>query len=188
MTRVLITAIAALGLALPAAAAPETYTADPDHTFPSFELSHGNDFTITRGFFQKTSGKITLDRAAKTGSIEIVVDVASMTTGQQARDRIVRTNWFKAEQFPNMTYRSDNLKFDGETLVGADGELTLAGVTRPVSLTVTSFKCRPHPVNKKEQCGADGTARIKRSDFGLNAASSVGNDVKILFQIEAYKD
>jgi len=87
-----------------------------------------------------------------------------------------------------MTYRSSKLTFDGDTLVGADGELTLAGITRPVSLAITSFKCRPHPVNKKEQCGADGTARIKRSEFGLNAASSVGDDVKILFQIEAYRD
>jgi len=187
MIRALLAA-AALVLALPSAAAPESYTADPDHTFPSFEISHGNDFTVTRGFFQKTSGKITLDRAARTGTIEIVVDVASMTTGQQARDRIVTQNWFKAVQFPTMTYRSSKLTFDGDTLVGADGELTLAGITRPVSLAITSFKCRPHPVNKKEQCGADGTARIKRSEFGLNAASSVGDDVKILFQIEAYRD
>jgi polyisoprenoid-binding protein YceI len=111
-----------------------------------------------------------------------------MTTGQAARDNIVRTNWMKAEQFPTMTYRASSLKFAGDIPVSAEGELTLAGVTKPVTLTITSFKCRPHPVNKKEQCGADGTAQIKRTDFGLNAVSSVGDDIKILFQIEAYKD
>ena len=181
--------IAALMLAgaLPADAAPKSYTADPNHTFPSFEVSHGGDFTISRGFFQKTRGKIVLDRDARTGSIEIVVDVSSMTTGHQRRDEIVRSSWLKVDQFPQMIYRSNSLKFTGETLAGADGELTLAGVTRPVSLTVTSFKCRPHPVNKKEQCGADGTAQIKRSDFGMSAmTTSAGNDIRIVFQIEAY--
>ena len=181
-------AVLALGGALPAAAAPETYTADPQHTFPSFEISHGGDFTITRGFFQKTAGKITLDRDAKTGSIEIVVEAASLTTGQQARDNIVRANWLKVEQFPQMIFRSTNVKFTGDAPSSAEGELLLAGVTRPVNLVITSFKCRPHPVNKKQQCGADGTARIRRSDFGLNAVSSVGDDIRILFQIEAYKD
>ena len=181
-------ALTSLATALPVAAALESYTADPAHTFPNFEISHGGDFTLTRGFFQKTAGRITLDRQAKTGSIEIVVDTASMTTGHQARDNIVRANWLKAGEFPQMIYRSKDLKFTGDVPTAADGELSLAGVTRPVSLAITSFKCRPHPVNKKPQCGADGVAHIKRSDFGLNAQSSVGDDVRILFQIEAYQD
>lgn len=143
---------------VPAGAAPESYIADSAHTFPSFEVSHGGNFTTTRGFFQKSAGKITLDRAAKTGAIEIIVDTASFTTGLQRRDDIVRAEWLKVDQYPQMIYRSRSLKFSGDTLVGADGELTLAGVTKPVSLTVTWFKCRPHPVNKKEQYGADGTA------------------------------
>jgi polyisoprenoid-binding protein YceI len=188
MNRTLAAVLIAFAAATPARAAVETFIADPAHTFPSFEISHGGDFTITRGFFQKTAGKITLDREAKTGSIDIVVDTASMTTGNPARDNIVRATWFKVEQFPQMTYRSIRVKFAGEAPVGAEGELTLAGVIKPVNLVITSFKCRPHPVNKKLQCGADGTAAIKRSDFGLNAASSVGDDIKILFQIEAYKE
>lgn len=182
-------AVLALAGALPAWAAPESYTVDSNHTFPSFEISHGGDFTILRGMFQKTTGKITLDRAAKAGSIEIIVDVASMTTGHQRRDDIVRAEWFKAGQFPALVYRSENLKFSGDALVGADGELTLAGVTKPVSLMVTSFKCRPHPVNKRGQCGADGMARIKRGEFGMSGmTTSAGDDVKIIFSIEAYKN
>jgi polyisoprenoid-binding protein YceI len=188
MMRNIAIVLLALGAARSAAAAPETYTADPAHTFPSFEISHGGDFTITRGFFQKTTGKITLDRDARTGSIEIVVDAASLTTGQPARDNIVRATWLKVGEFPQMIFRSTHVKFTGDAPSSADGELQLAGVTRPVSLAITSFKCRPHPVNKKQQCGADGTALIKRSDFGLNAVSSVGDDIRILFQIEAYRD
>ncbi len=188
MMRNFAIAVLALGGTLPAAAAVESYTADPAHTFPGFEISHGGDFTITRGFFQKTTGKITLDREAKTGSIEIIVDAASMSTGHQARDTIVRATYLKVDQFPHMIFRSTHVKFAGDIPSGADGELLLAGVTRPVSLAITSFKCRPHPVNKKQQCGADGTALIRRSDFGLNAVSSVGDDIRILFQIESYKD
>lgn len=180
--------VAALSITLPAAAAPETYVADPGHTIPSFEVLHAGGFTTVRGFFQKSTGKITLDRVAKSGAIEIVVETASVNTANSRRDELVR-GWFKTGEFPTMIYRSSNLKFSGDTLIGADGELTLLGVTKPVSLTVTSFKCRPHPVNKKDQCGADGMAQIKRSEFGMtNAMTAAGDEIKILFEIEASKE
>jgi len=176
-----------LGFSGSVLAAPETYVVDSNHTFPSFEVTHAGGFTTTRGMFQKTSGKIVLDRAAKSGSIEIIVDTASVTTGHPRRDDIVR-DWFKIPEFPQMIFRASRLTFSGDTLTGADGELTLLGVTKPVVLTVTSFKCRPHPVNKKDQCGADGSAEIKRSDFGLNATGGTGDDIKILFQIETFRE
>jgi polyisoprenoid-binding protein YceI len=181
--------IAALALAgaLPALAAPESYTVDPAHTFPSFEVSHAGGFTTTRGMFLKTAGKVTIDHAAKSGTIEIIADTISMTTGHAARDAYMHEA-FRTAEFPHMIYRSGKLVFNGENLAGADGELTLLGVTKPVPLTVTSFKCRPHPVNKRHQCGADGTAQIKRSDFGLRATGGTGDEVKILFQIETYRD
>ncbi len=175
---------------LPAAvalAAPETYVVDSNHTFPSFEVSHAGGFTTTRGMFLKTTGKVVIDRAAKSGSIEIVVDTASLTTGHARRDDIVRES-FRTAEFPQMIYRAERLQFNGDTLSGADGELTLLGVTKPVALMVTSFKCRPHPVNKKDQCGADGSALIRRSDFGLKSTGGTGDEVKILFQIETYKE
>lgn len=187
MARQLLAAAVMAGVLAPAAA-QESYTVDPAHTFPSFEVSHGGGFTISRGLFQKSAGTITLDRATRTGSIEIIVDTASIATGLQRRDNLLRAEWFKVDQFPQMIYRSKQLKFSGENLVGADGELTLLGVTKPVNLTIISFKCRPHPVNKKEQCGADGTAQIKRSEFGMTNLASAGDEVRILFQIEAYKD
>ncbi len=178
---------AALVVSGGALAAPETYVVDSSHTFPGFEVTHAGGFTTTRGMFNKTAGKIVIDRTAKTGSIEIVVDTASVSTGHTLRDNLVR-DWFKTAEFPHMIYRSNKLSFGGDSLSGAEGELTLLGISKPVALTVTSFKCRPHPVNKKEQCGADGSAQIKRSDYGLTATGGTGDDVKILFQIETFKE
>jgi polyisoprenoid-binding protein YceI len=177
----------ALAFALPAWAAPESYNVDPDHTIPGFEVAHLG-LTSVRGLFRKATGKITLDRAAKTGNLEIVIDTASVVTNLDRRDKLIR-EWFKLDQFPNMVYRSNNLKFSGDDVVGADGELTMLGVTRPVSLTVTLFKCIVHPVNKRQLCGADGAAQIKRSEFGMTFLSHViGDDVKIMFGIEAIKE
>jgi polyisoprenoid-binding protein YceI len=185
----LLLAASALTAVTACIAAQEAYTADPNHTVPSFEVTHGGDFTITRGMFQKTAGKITLDRTAKTGSIEIVVDTTSVSTGHARRDELLRSDsYFNVSRFPSMTFRSQNLRFSGDKPVSAEGELTLLGISKPVSLAIASFKCRPHPVNKRDQCGADGTAQIKRSEFGMTRLSSAGDDVKILFQIEAYKD
>jgi polyisoprenoid-binding protein YceI len=181
--------IAALALACaqPAWAAPESYKVDPDHTIPGFEVTHLG-LSSVRGLFQKAAGKITLDRAAKTGTIEIVIDTASVVTNVDRRDKLIR-DWFKTDQFPNMVYRSNNLKFSGDDVVGADGELTMLGITRPVTLTVTRFNCIVHPVNKRQLCGADGTALIKRSEFGMTFLSNVvGEDVKILFGIETIKE
>ncbi len=177
-----------LAAAIPAVAAEDVYVIDPGHTIPSFEVAHAGGFTTTRGFFLKTSGKITMDRAAKTGSIDIAIETASVDTANPRRDELVRS-WLKADQAPTITYKSKNLKFSGDNVTGADGELTLGGVTKPVALTLSSFKCRPHPVNKKDQCGADGWAQIKRSDFGITSGlSSASDEVKVLFQIETFKE
>ena len=170
-----------------AVAAPETYVVDPNHTFPSFEISHAGGLSTTRGMFLKTTGKVVIDRAAHSGSIEILVDTASVTTGHAQRDAIVRES-FRTAEFPHMIYRAAKLRFNGDVLVAADGELTLLGVTKPVALAVSAFKCRPHPINKKDQCGADGSAQIKRSDYGLTSTGGTGDDVKILFQIETFKE
>lgn len=174
--------------AVPAFAA-DTYTADPTHTYPSFEINHLG-FSITRGTFLKSSGKVTLDPAGKTGSIDVAIDTASISTGFAKRDDHLKgEEFFNVAKFPTMTYKSSKLKFNGETLVGADGELTLLGVTKPVSLTVDWFKCGAHPMNKKALCGANATATIKRSDWGLAAyVPAVADEVKIEIQIEAYKD
>ena len=180
--------LVSLAASLPAAAA-DSYTVDPGHTYPGFEINHLG-FSTMRGTFDTSSGKVTLDPAGNGGSIEITIDAASIDTGHAKRDEHLRSEeFFNVARFPTLTYKANRLKYDGDKLVGADGELTLLGVTRPVSLTVTSFNCGTHPINKKPACGANATASIKRSDFGMTTyVPAVGDEVKISIEVEAFKN
>ena len=180
-------AIAAVSAAV--YAAPESYTVDPAHSYPNFEINHLG-FSTMHGKFKSTSGKIVIDPAAGSGSIEIKIDTVSVDTGHAKRDEHLRSEtFFNVAQFPTMTFRSSRLRFDGDKLVGADGELTLLGKTLPVVLTVTNFHCGPNPIVKKPECGADATASIKRSAFGMDAyVPAVGDEVKIRIEVEAFKD
>jgi len=175
-------------LALPAAAA-DSYTVDPSHTYPNFEINHLG-FSTMHGRFGATTGKITLDTAAKSGSIDITIDATSIDTGHAKRDTHLKSDeFFNVAKFPTLSYKASKLKFNGDKLSGADGELTMLGVTKPVSLAVTAFNCGPHPMNKKPMCGANATATIKRSDFGLSTfVPAVGDEVKITIEVEAGKD
>ncbi|MES1981332.1 MAG: YceI family protein [Pseudomonadota bacterium] len=171
------------------AQAAESYTADPDHTYTHFAVNHMG-FSTMYGRFDKSSGKIKLDRAAKTGSVEIAVQAASVSTGMPKRDDHLRSpDFFNAAEFPTVNYKSSAVKFNGDSPASIDGNLTLLGVTKPVTLTIDNFKCGTNPMNKKEQCGANASAQIKRSDFGMKAyLPGVGDDIKLVFEIEAYKD
>jgi polyisoprenoid-binding protein YceI len=173
---------------LPATAA-DSYTVDPAHTFPNFEINHLG-FSTMHGRFGATNGKVVLDAAAKGGSIDITIDATSIDTGHAKRDTHLKSEeFFNVGKFATLTYKATKLNFNGDKLTGADGELTLLGVTKPVRLTVTAFNCGPHPMNKKQMCGANATAMIKRSDFGLSAyVPAVGDEVKISIEIEAVKD
>ncbi len=176
-------------LALPAAAAPETYTVDPAHTYPNFEVNHLG-FSTARGMFTDTRGKITLDREARTGKIEIVVNTASLYTGHAKRDEHLKNeDFFDVAKYPTMTFRSDRLRFHKGELNGAEGALTLLGKTLPVTLTLTSFNCGPNPITKKQVCGANAVADIKRSAWGMDAyVPAVGDEVHLEIQIEAIRD
>ena len=169
--------------------AADSYTIDSRHTFPSFEISHLG-FSIQRGRFNKTAGKITLDTAAKTGSIDVAIDAASIDTGLADLEKHLRgEEFFDTDKYPTITFTSKKLKFDGDKLVGADGEFTMHGVTKPLTLQLDHFKCAPHPMTKKPSCGANATTTIKRSEFGMaKYVPSVGDEVKIAIQVEAAKD
>ena len=161
-TRAVILAVA-LG---PAAAAADDYTIDPDHTFPSLEFSHMG-LSIWRGKFNKTTGKVTFDRAARTGSAEVRVDAASIDFGHDKMNEFaVTADWLNVVAYPAMTYVGA-LKFKGDTPVAMDGKLTLLGVTKPVPLKINSFKCMEHPMFKREVCGADAEGELNRADFGM---------------------
>ena len=176
-------------IALPASAAPENYAIDTPHSSSNFEVEWLGVNTIP-GRFNKTTGKITLDRAAKTGSIEAEIDTTTIDTGFMRRDELLRTeDYFDTTKFPTITFRSSNLRFNGDVLSGADGELTMLGVARPVRLELTSFKCTTHPVNKRELCGAIAKGSIKRTDFGMTRISrTIGEVIQFSLNIVAYKN
>ncbi len=191
-------AVALLAVALPliAVAAPENYTIDPTHTYPHWEANH---FGVSnwRGRFDKSAGKFTLDRAAKTASVEITVQTTSVSSGDSDKgsrprslDEHLRTpDFFNVAEYPTMTYKSTGVKFNGDDPGTIEGNLTLLGVTKPMVLRVENWKCQPHPFNKKEMCGGNASGSFKRSDFGMKfALPAVGDEIKLWIQIEAYKN
>ena len=170
-------------------AAPETYIIDGTHTMPRFEYSHfGYSTQVSR--FDKTSGTIILDRAAKTGSVDVVIDAKSVNTGYPLfNEHIQGEDFFDTAKYPTITFKSKSLKFDGDKLASVDGDLTIKGVTKPVTLTVTSFHCMPHPMRKKDACGANATTKIKRSEFNAGKhAPYVSDEVTLTIPVEAVKD
>lgn len=170
-------------------AATETYTIDPTHTYPHFAVSHLG-FSTMRGRFDKSSGKLTIDRAAKVGSVEVTIETASLSTGLKKRDAHLRSpDFFNTVEFPKVTYKSTAVKFNGDTPTTVEGNLTLLGVTKPVTLAITAFKCGKNPMNQKAMCGIDATANMKRSNFGMNyALPGVGDNLKLTIEVEAYRD
>ncbi|MGZ5032860.1 MAG: YceI family protein [Usitatibacter sp.] len=185
----LVTFLVALLGAQSAAAELETYTVDPAHTRPTYEVSHFG-YSMQRGRFNKTSGKITLDIAAKKGSADIVVDTASVDSGVPKLDEHLRSeDFFNAARNPQITFKSNSFAFEGDRVKSATGDLTMNGVTRPVTLTATVFQCAPHPMNKRKQCGADLITTVKRSDFGMKYGLPVlGDDVTLRIPVESVKD
>jgi polyisoprenoid-binding protein YceI len=171
------------------AVAADNYTIDSRHTYPMFEVSHYG-FSTQRGRFERTSGKIVIDYASKTGSIEVTIDAASISMGTEVWNQQMRSDsYFNTEKFPSIIFRSSHLIFDDDHLTGAEGDFTLLGITRPVRLTVSNFHCGPNPVNKRPQCGADASASIKRSEFGMTRAlPGISDEIRILIGVEATKD
>jgi polyisoprenoid-binding protein YceI len=177
---------ALLAVSASSAFATTTYNIDPTHTYPSFEADH-KGLSVWRGKFDKTSGTITMDRAAKTGSMDITIDAASINFGLDKMNTHAKSpDMFNVEKFPTVSYKGKAFKFDGEQLVAVEGELTMLGVTRPVTLKVNKFKCVTDQRLKREVCGADATAEFKRTDFGLTYATpAFAPEVKLAIQVEA---
>ena len=181
----LLAALLAVGSA---AALAQTYTIDPTHTYPSFEADHMG-ISILRGKFTKSSGNVSLDRAAKTGSLNITIDATSLDFGLPKLNTHAKSkDMFDVEKFPSMTYVSKSIKFDGDKPVAVEGDLTMLGVTKPLKLTINKFKCIMHPMLKREVCGADASAEFKRTDFGLNYGTPMfAPEVKLAIEVEAIK-
>ena len=188
MKRTVVALLLAAALPLSAHAA-DSYTLDPAHSFAHFAINHMG-FSTVHGRFDKTSGKFTLDNAAKSGSLDVTIDASSISTGFAKRDEHLRSpDFFNAMEFPSVTYKSTKVVFRGNAPASVEGNLTLLGVTKPVTLTIDAFKCGQNPMSKKDQCGADAHASIKRSDFGMKAfLPGIGDEVQLTFDVEAGKD
>ena len=174
--------------AAPALAAPETYVVDGNHTFPRFSYSHfGYSTQLSR--FDKTTGTVVFDKAAKTGAVDIVIDAKSVDTGSATfNEHIQGEDFLDTAKYPTATFKSTKVVFEGDKPVAIEGKLTLKGVTKPVTLTVTSFQAMPHPMTKKDAIGANAYTVVKRSEFNAGKyAPNVGDDVRIDIAIEAMK-
>lgn len=171
-------------------AAPAVYNIDPDHTYPSFEADHMGGLSVWRGKFKQTSGTVKLDTAAHSGEVDVKIDTASIDFGHDKMNTHAKSaDMFDVAKYPTTTYKGKFSKFNGDKPAEVQGELTLHGVTKPVTLTINSFLCKANPMTKKEVCGADASATFNRADFGVNYGEQFGfkQEVKLAIQVEAIK-
>jgi polyisoprenoid-binding protein YceI len=194
MTKKMLAAVA-LALPLAAAAAPETYKLDEHHTFPNFMINHLGYSTVF-GRFNKSSGSFTVDFQAKSGSVEMNIDAASIDTGDHERNGLPRTrdehlrtaDFFNVAEFPRITFKSTGVKFNGDAVSEIDGQITILGVTKPLTLKLEHWKCGPHPFTKKLMCGGNAVGALKRSEFGVKyGVPAISDEVKLNISFEAYK-
>ena len=183
---------AALSLAAvfsaPAFAAPETFPLDTNHTYPRFSYSHLG-FSTQQSRFNNTTGKVVLDKAAKSGSVDITIDTKSIDTGSTLfNEHIQAEDFLDTAKYPTATFKSTKVTFDGDKPATIEGDLTLKGVTKKVTLTVTRFLAMPHPMQKKDAIGADAYTVVKRTDFNMGKyAPHVSDEVRIDIALEAVK-
>jgi polyisoprenoid-binding protein YceI len=182
-------ALLAVAFASSAAFAADTYKIDSNHTYPSFEADHFGGLSNWRGKFEKTEGTIVVDRANKTGTVDITIDANSLDFGHAKMNEHAKgADMFDVAKYPTANYKG-KIVFKGDVPASVNGELTLHGVTKPVTLQINSFKCIQHPMLKREVCGADASATFNRADFGVDYGIKMGfkPEVKLAIQVEAVK-
>lgn len=173
-----------------AVAAPVKYNIDPNHTYPSFTADHMGGLSNWRGKIKSSCGTVTLDTAAQTGTVDVKMDMKDIDFGHEKMNTHAKSNEiFDVEKFPTATYTGKLTGFKNGAPTEVDGSLTLHGVTKPVKLKINSFACKPHPMLKKEVCGADVAGKINREDFGVSYGKAYGfkQDVELQIQVEALK-
>jgi polyisoprenoid-binding protein YceI len=194
--KTIATLILATAAAASVAAAPVTYGIDSLHSFPNFSIEHLGMSRI-QGRFERMTGKIVYDSVAKSGSLEVKIPTATVSTGDARRENGARSrdehlrsaDFFNAAEFPEMVFKSTRFNFAGDKLESVDGNLTMLGVTRPVKLQVTQFVCGPNPYSKKPMCGANVEGSLKRTDFGMKfGVPAISDEVKLAIGVEAYAE
>lgn len=183
-------AVAGALLTIPAQGAraeAATYSVDPTHTAAIFEMQHFGTST-NRGRFDKKEGSVTLDRAAKTGRVEVTIDTNSINTGTEPFNAHLKKEFFESATYPTAKFVGDQFSFDGDKVTTVTGNLTLHGQTKPVTLKALNYNCYQNPMLKREVCGGDFETTITRSDFGINAMLPfIPDSVHLVIQIEAVK-
>lgn len=168
--------------------AADSYNLLPSHTYPSFEADHWGGLSVWRGKFTKTSGNVVLDREARTGTLQVTIETASVDAGHVAMNAVlVSKRILDAEKYPTIVYQGTSMRFDGDVPVEVIGELTLNGVTRPLNLRIDSFKCMQSHLYKRQVCGVNALASFNRADFGVNVNLELGfkPEIKLAIQAEA---
>ena len=174
-----------------ATAASTTYRIDPDHTHPSFEVDHFGGLSTWRGTFKKTTGTVEIDTAAKTGTVDVIIDTATVDFAHDKLNAHASSpEMLDAAKYPTAEYTGKFGEFANGAPKTISGNLTLHGVTKPVTLTISSFKCIEHPMLKKQVCGADASGTFNRADFGVNYGQQYGfkQDVLLHIQVEGIKE
>lgn len=187
-TRLALAITLAAASASAAHAAPVNYEIDPTHTYPSFEADHLGGLSVWRGKFNKTAGKIVLDKAAGTGGVDLIVETDSVDFGLEQMNAAARgQDLFDVARHPYARFRGTLQDFTNGAPAKVVGELTLRGVTRPLTLEIRQFKCMPHPLFKRELCGADAHGSFQRDAFGMDSGKAYGfrMDVGLRIQVEA---
>ena len=188
MRSTFLAAAAALLAAGAAQAEPVTYAIEPSHTFVTFEVLHFGTSTV-RGRFDKKEGTVQVDRAAKTGSVDLTIDTSSVDTGTPPFDAHLKKKDFLAvEEFPTAKFVSHQFRFDGDKVSEVAGTLTLLGKSQPVTLKALNFNCYDHPMLKRQVCGGDFETTIQRSQFGMGyGLPRIPDSVRLVIQVEAVK-
>jgi polyisoprenoid-binding protein YceI len=196
MKKIVIAAV--LAAPLTAAAQAENYLIDPYHTVPYFEVDHLG-FATMRGRFDRATGKFSIDRAAKTGSVELEIPTATVNSGDTDRGARPRTrdehlknaDFFNVQEFPTMTFKSTKVVFKGDEPAALEGNLTMLGVTKPITLNLDRWKCGPdiRTQGKRYQCGGNASGSFKRSDFGMKFGlpTAIGDEVKLWMSFYGFK-
>ena len=189
MKKILLAVMAVVASA-GAVAESGVYKIDPAHTKAIWEAKHFGTST-NRGHWEKIDGEITLDKAAKSGKVDVTIDMSSINTGiAPFNNHLKGPDFFDVANHPTARFVGDQLKFDGDKVIEVAGNMTIRGKTNPVVLKATSYNCYENPRLKREVCGGDFETVIKRSAYDVNwglVEKFTSDDIKVTIQAEAIK-
>jgi polyisoprenoid-binding protein YceI len=189
---------ALLAAPLAAVAQVENYVIDPYHTVPYFDIDHLG-FATMRGRFDRATGKFSIDRAAKSGSVELEIPTATVNSGDTDKGQRPRTrdehlknaDFFNVQEFPTITFKSTKVVFKGDDPVAIEGNMTMLGVTQPLRLNLERWKCGSdmRTQGKRYQCGGNASGSFKRSDFGMKFGlpTAIGDEVKLWMSFYGFR-